>query len=104
MIGLYRIHGDSMSPSLLTGDYVVTWRMQASRLLEGQVVVVDHPTLGRIVKRIHALLANQQVLLIGDNRRQSTETEVIGHVDAHRVLGKMVWRIAMPTGRASARS
>ena len=99
MIGLFRIHGDSMSPSLFAGDYVVTWRTKPGRLRAGQAVVVDHPSLGLIVKRIQTLLADGRLQLSGDNPRMSTATEVIGTIHASRVLGTMMWRIPIPGGQ-----
>ncbi len=96
MIGLYRVDGDSMSPSLLPGDYVITWSASASRIKIGQVVVVNHPRLGRIIKRVNQVTDQGQLMLSGDNKLASTSTEDIGQVSAKHLIGLVKFHIRQP--------
>ena len=55
MLRLFRVRGRSMLPTLRDGDFVVARRLtgRARRgLRPGQIVCVDHPHYGRLVKRI----------------------------------------------------
>lgn len=101
MIGLYRVHGDSMSPSLLDGDYVVTWRASSKRLRPGRIVVVDHLRFGRIVKRIERVTTDGYIRLVGDNPVFSTSTDAIGDVTAKSVRGVVIHRIRRPARKAT---
>lgn len=96
MIGLYRVDGDSMSPSLIAGDYVITWRLPARRLRPGQIVVADHPKLGRIIKRIDQTTKDGHIVLSGDNRLASTSSEDIGLLPAQRLRGVVIYHIRTP--------
>lgn len=84
----FRVHGDSMSPTLHHGDYVIT-RTYLLALRVGDVVVVQHPQFDIIIKRIAAILPHG-LTLQGDNLEASTSSECMGLVSNTRVLGKVV--------------
>lgn len=91
---LFRITGDSMSPYVHDGDYVVShtlWR----NLHEGDVVVVQHPELGVVVKRVLRSIRGG-VFLQGDNATVSTSTERMGLISYNEVLGRVCYRIRHP--------
>ncbi len=83
-----------MVPTLLPDDYVVCWRR--SRYQTGQMVVVQHDSLGIIVKRIAACYAvgegARRYALCGDNPA-STSTEAMGLVDTGQLLGRVIWTV-----------
>lgn len=88
---IFRVTGDSMSPNLHNGDYVITQRWWYS-LKEGDIVVVQHPDLGVVIKRILRRVPNG-LFLQGDNLIRSTTTERMGLVSDGDVLGRVAWRI-----------
>lgn len=52
---IIRIQGDSMEPKLSDGDYVLIKRFKPHHLSgegirEGEVIYIDHPHLGKIIK------------------------------------------------------
>ena len=93
---IYRVEGDSMSPSFLPGDYVLSLKLPFQWLRPDQVILVKHPELGLMIKRI--LTVNNQdpshLQLIGDNLALSTSTQAIGQVKPSQVLGKVICRIS----------
>lgn len=97
--GLFKVTGDSMRPHFYAGDYIVTFRRRHDRFKIGQVVVVDHPSLGPIVKRIVALDHNGQALLAGDNSMQSTSTEAMGRIPMTQIKGRVITHIRRPGNR-----
>lgn len=96
MLGLYRVSGDSMLPNYCSGDYVLTRRVRAPALAAGDVVVVRHPVLGRLIKRIIGFDTDSALIVAGDNAAASTSSEALGPVPGNRVQGKVIWHIRQP--------
>lgn len=90
-IRLFRIRGDSMSPNLRDGDYVITNTWFYSPRI-GDVVVVQHPTLGVVIKRVLRVIPHG-IFLQGDNTLASMSPERIGLVSLGDVLGKVIKRV-----------
>ncbi|GAB3485028.1 S24/S26 family peptidase [Marinomonas epiphytica] len=88
MFNLIKVDGDSMSPTLMDGDYVLTARWYR-RLKVGQIVVIDHALYGVMVKKILHVAPDGQLWLGGENP-QSLLSERIGWVSPRRVLGKVL--------------
>lgn len=85
-----------MAPALADGDYAVAVPVgSADDIVPGDVVEVDHPNYGPIVKRIEAIDAGY-VRLCGDTVR-SAGSDQIGRIPRSRLVARLVWRIA-PTG------
>jgi len=82
-----------MSPRLQDGDYIltITPRFPGIRLKPGHIYVLNHPDLGRIVKRLQRV-EGKCYYFSGDNKA-STPDRLIAPVKRDRVLGKMLLRI-----------
>lgn len=80
-----------MSPTLGDGDFVLVFSPRLWRPRDGSVVVVAHPALGLLVKRI-AEGARQGVLLQGDNRL-SAGTAQLGPVPRDAIAGHVLLRV-----------
>lgn len=93
-ISLHKVTGDSMRPGYCSGDYVLAFRRAASEFKVGDVVVLAHPALGRIIKRIKRVETNAMLAIEGDNHARSTDSEVLGRVSVRQVIGKVIWRIS----------
>lgn len=90
-IGLYRVTGESMSPGLQPGDYVLTVSRRKARYRVGDVVVADHPRYGRIIKRVTALAEDGLLHLCGTHPA-STSSLSLGPLSPERVLGRVIRR------------
>ena len=86
MLKLVKITGDSMSPVLSDGDYVLTKKPR--RLTPGLIYVIDHSDLGRIIKRLGST-KHDRCFFLGDNPA-STPSAVIGAVEKSRVVGQVI--------------
>lgn len=90
-----------MSPRFEHGDYVLSWRGLRPRYQCGNIVVLKHPQLGIIIKRILNTRINtnthcQEILLTGENPASSSPADM-GWQPTQRVLGKVFWHIAQPS-------
>ena len=94
------VAGESMSPTLRPGDWLVATR--AGRIHRGSVVVLRHP--GRtfdLVKRVRAVPCDQvdgrilgpdEYLVVGDNETASTDGRSFGPVPREAIEGVVRFR------------
>jgi signal peptidase I len=100
------VEGDSMSPVLEAGDFLVATR--SGRMVRGSLVVVEHP--GRpgyeMVKRVGAAPGDQVVgrelgrgeyWLLGDNPPQSTDSRTLGPMPVTGIRGVIRLRYWPPS-------
>ena len=90
MIKLVKVKGESMSPTLRNGDYVITRKPR--HLQAGLIYVVNHSDLGRIIKRLGDM-KHDRCYFIGDNPT-STPSTIIGAVEKSRVIGQVKWIVS----------
>ena len=88
-----RVDGNSMSPSLGNGDYVVSRRSAAE---PGDIILFEHNGAGRMIKRVVARNDIGQYIVRGENILSST-SDSIGPVKPENILGTVRWRIS-PAG------
>lgn len=77
-----------MLPVLHQGDYVLLLKW---RIKKGDIVVVNHPHFGEIIKRVKSI-KNAKVTLIGDNS-SSVNSEQIGQFSYDDLLGKVLLKL-----------
>ncbi len=92
MFRIVKVSGDSMSPTLDDGDYILTIKPRSVR--PGFICVVNHSDLGRIVKRLERI-EGERYYFAGDNP-SSTPSAVIGPIKKERIIGRMIFHIATP--------
>lgn len=96
-----RVEGESMSPALEPGRILLVARGLRPR--KGDVVVAEHPGGFEMVKRVVAvpgdeampgwILGPDEWLLLGDNRRASTDSRAFGALPRSAIKGRMVWPV-----------
>ena len=64
MLKVFRVTGDSMFPTLSHNDILFAYKKK--RVSAGDIVVMQIPIFGRIVKRVKSL-GNDSYILTGDN-------------------------------------
>ncbi|MEM7405004.1 MAG: S24/S26 family peptidase [Pseudomonadota bacterium] len=91
---LFKVRGNSMSPTLLDGDYVIGRRPSRRRPVRtGDVVIVDHRQFGRMVKRVCSIDADGAARVSGDNA-SSTSSVDIGLLTPSQVINLVLWRVS----------
>jgi nickel-type superoxide dismutase maturation protease len=98
-----RITGPSMEPVLRDGDRVLVNRLAylLRRPRPGEVVLARVSTVpgGVTVKRIAAVEGSGHLILLGDNRAQSTDSRHFGAVPPRAVVGRVWYRYWPPQRR-----
>ena len=84
MFKIAKVRGESMTPALSPGDYIIFTKARALR--PGFVVLVDHSKYGLIVKRISSVQTDG-VFLQGDGP-ESTSSEAMGLIPHERLRGR----------------
>ena len=81
-----------MSPAFENGDFAIAQYLpREANLYIGDIVQVDHPDLGLIVKYI-ATVSPSGVRLVGA-ASSSIDPHATGKIPRERVLSRLVWRI-----------
>jgi nickel-type superoxide dismutase maturation protease len=92
----YEVAGDSMTPALDPGDYVVVDRASYRRRLPrgGHVVLARDPRdpTRELVKRVDRSDLHGDIWLTGDNPDASTASETFGPVRRDAIIGRVRWR------------
>ncbi|MEM7360867.1 MAG: S24/S26 family peptidase [Pseudomonadota bacterium] len=94
-IGLYRVSGHSMRPSFEDGDYVVSWRRSTKQSYrEGDVIVLNHPSQGRLIKRVQSVDASGDYLQANGENRMSVSMHDLGKISCSEIVGKVLYRFS----------
>lgn len=86
---VFKVQGSSMAPTVNSNDFVLCWQQRKVRFKVGDLVVVDHPDLRFLVKRIVAMDSQLGVLVEGDNPA-SFSCHQLGWLREERLLGKII--------------
>lgn len=90
-IKIHKVRGQSMSPNFLENAFVFSIKYPLQTLQKNDVILVNHPTFGKIIKRISAI-SEQGIWLKGDNPI-STRTEEMGLIAKNQVIGKVIFQV-----------
>ena len=91
MLGIFKVQGDSMYPTLSAGDFVVTCRFYR-KLAIGDLIVFNHNNYGRLIKRIIEIASTGELRLTGENNA-SVDSQQIGWVSKKDLLGIVLFKI-----------
>ena len=87
-----RIDGESMQPTLFSGDFVIFRPLNCTKKIssvqEGSIVVANHPlnTPKLMIKRVHKI-SLEGIDLRGDNLNSSTDSRQFGLVRRENIKG-----------------
>ncbi|MEM9501376.1 MAG: S24/S26 family peptidase [Pseudomonadota bacterium] len=87
---LVRIEGQSMEPMLPHGSFALFRSRKAVE--RGDVVLVDHPEFGTIVKRIYTVSRHGRCHLEGTGRFSTSRRE-LGSVERARIKGVLLAKL-----------
>lgn len=80
-----------MLPSLRSGDFVIANKLYISIEVE-DVILVNHPTYARIIKRVSKVCQKKGVYLVGDND-ESVSSDQMGWVSLSQIQAKVLFSI-----------
>jgi len=89
-VGIARIQGRSMYPTLQSGDLVVWIRIALHWLKPGQIVVARWPHSKALIAKRVAQCSASTVELVGDNPPESTDSRHFGAISRGTLAGVVV--------------
>ncbi|WP_438463483.1 S24/S26 family peptidase [Marinomonas sp. PE14-40] len=87
----HKVEGDSMFPSLRSGDFVIATRLYVS-ISVNDIILVKHPEYGYIIKRVTQLCLEKGAWLVGDGQR-SVSSEQMGWINLDLIDAKVIFSI-----------
>jgi phage repressor protein C with HTH and peptisase S24 domain len=98
MIRILKVTGYSLSPSFLSGDYVIvrTSHNNPPAFAKGEIVVARHQALGLIIKQVRLDHPDTETLELEGTHSDSISSEKIGLVPYQDVVGKLLFHIKRP--------
>lgn len=94
MIGIWRIDGNSLSPGVEDGEFVVALRFPLLyRLRLGDRVIFRHPQYGVLVKEVKAIDDEHQTVWVEGTQPNSVDSRTFGAIHRKTLLGKVIWHI-----------
>lgn len=87
------VDGESMSPTLKSGDKVLVH--PDAPITAGDIVLAHHPfrRSTQLIKRVCEITADGEYFLIGDNPGESTDSRTLGAFRLTNILGKVVCKL-----------
>lgn len=79
-------------PDYQNGDFVLILRSPfcITRFKSGDLIIFSHPFYGLLIKRIHEILPNGDLYVIG-NLENSLDSRKLGYIPNANVIGKVIW-------------
>jgi nickel-type superoxide dismutase maturation protease len=98
MFQFIKVSGDSLSPEIKEGDFVLVSKIPFSlnSLRVGDLVVFIHPDYGLLIKRIGAVSADRLSYQVTGAHPFSVDSRQFGPVDRQALVGKVIWHIRRP--------
>jgi phage repressor protein C with HTH and peptisase S24 domain len=87
-----RVVGESMSPTLRPGCYVVairTWPIGGRLVRPGQIIIAEHDGLEKIKRVVRK--EGRSVFLLGDNLEASKDSRQFGWLDIRHVRALVLY-------------
>ena len=98
MLRLFKVTEHSLAPEYQEGDFVLTFKFPRlfHSLKAGDIIVFDHPSYGRMIKRVQTILPDISTLTVIGSHPDSIDSRKFGPIHFGTILGKVIWHIKRP--------
>ncbi len=94
MLKIWRINGNSMSPEIQEGDFVVIYHIPfLKRFNLGDRIIFRHPIYGVLIKTIKQIDWENKLFWVAGESPHSLNSQKIGPIEAKQIFGKVIWHI-----------
>ncbi len=95
MFRIIKVTGKSLSPTYQEGDYVVVTTIPffLARVRAGDVIVFNHASYGKMIKKISAVADGGGEYSVIGSHENSVDSRQFGSISAGSVEGKVIWHI-----------
>jgi len=102
MLRVLKVTGESLTPSYLEGDFVITTNIPLllSALKAGDIVVLRHAVYGTLIKRVDRIDPIQDEIFVTGTHDLSLDSRQFGSVHKKDLLGKVIGHIKKPRRQA----
>lgn len=91
MIRLLRVRGQSLSPEIEDGDFVLTLRLPIFFPIRvGDTIVFHKSPYGILIKQVESLDDQKQIYWVRGSHPQSLDSRAFGFVEASEIVGKVI--------------
>ena len=97
---IFRVSGSSMYPTVKDGDFIVAKNYKTTPT-QGSVAVIQHPSMGVLIKRITPTSKPKTFVTRGDNNI-SHDRSTVGLVSDKEIKYQAIWRLS-PKGISKLR-
>lgn len=97
MLQLLKVTGESLSPLIQPGDYVLLLKARGRlrHLQPGEIVVFRHPAEGILIKQVVCQEGDGSVVVRG-LAENSLDSRQLGPIPLHWLIGRVIWHIRQP--------
>jgi nickel-type superoxide dismutase maturation protease len=101
MFRFLKVEGDSLLPRYREGDYVLvaSTPFPSGRIKPGSVVAFRHPTHGTLIKLVESVKEGGYHVV--GTHPHSVDSRQFGPVRPEALIGKVLWHLRQPAGRAA---
>lgn len=95
MFRIVRVTGDSLSPDVIEGDFVVLLKIPFSfkYIKPGDLVAFNTVDYGLLIKRVDHVDHQQARYFVLGTNDLSVDSRQLGLIDHHDLYGKVIWHI-----------
>lgn len=93
MLMLKKVTEPSMVPVLNPGDWIVMVRRPFCKVRRGDLVLIEHPLFGNLLKKVDGMLAGKVSVIA--NQPEGMDSRTFGLVDMSWIKGKLLFKIPL---------
>ena len=93
MCRVIKVTGDSLTPIIEEGDFVLVLKIPFFFLRSGDIVVFRHETHGKMIKLVEVVSRKEGTVFAVGTHPFSTDSRAFGPVPRKDIIGKVIWRV-----------
>ncbi len=96
LLQIIKVSGHSLDPLYQDGDFVLVSKISifVHGIRPGDVVVFQHPRLGRLIKLVERLEAGESSVFVVGLNSFSSDSHTFGAVPRNLIQGKVIWHFS----------
>lgn len=93
MCRVIKVTGESLTPLICEGDFVLVLKIPFYFLKSGDIIVFHHPIYGTMIKLVETISHKDGSVSVKGTHPSSTDSRMFGPVSKKDVIGRVFWKI-----------
>lgn len=93
MCRVIKVTGESLTPIVEEGDFVLVLKIPFFFLRSGDIIVFRHESHGMMIKLVEVVSRNEGTVFAVGIHPLSTDSRAFGPVPKKDIIGKVIWRV-----------